>query len=306
MLNVMENVMETFDPFAKKPTNGQIAGLIVLSLAGLAGLRLLAARKINGAERLAEALLDTEKLHEAQRGLPEASETVLAACAAYVVNVAYRAAEGQGVAGVMEDPIGHSRTHRHPYTHAVTTVLTESHAPDHLLTYAVTVPELGEVRGTRRVGSLRVTGLSPARPAPDTVQITLTHDYTAQAETEFEIADYLVTGRTRLFGSATLRDNRGNVGRINIGFDGTVTGTVTREARVVGRFEGKVSTGVTFKTYDIPPADTTPPTAPVDAATSTDGPSDHGPTVVPEPPSGSPASPETPETPATPESPEKT
>ena len=133
--------------------------------------------------------------NEAQRSLPEASETVLAACAAYVVDVAYRAAEGQGLPGVAEDPIGHSRTHRHPYTHAVTTVLTESHAPDHLLTYAVTLPEIGEVRGTRRVGALRVTGLSPARPAPDTVQITLTHDYTAQMETEFEIADYLVTGQ---------------------------------------------------------------------------------------------------------------
>ena len=290
----MITMPDTYDPFAKKPTNGQIAGLIVLSIAGLAGLRLLSARKINGAERLAEALLDTEKLHEAQRSLPEASETVLAACAAYVVNVAYRAAEGQGIAGVTEDPIGHSRTHRHPYTHAVTTVLTESHAPDHLLTYAVTIPEMGEVRGTRRVGALRVTGLSPARPAPDAVQITLTHDYTAQAETEFEIADYLVTGRTRLFGSATLRDNRGNVGRINIGFDGTVTGTVTREARVVGRFEGKVSTGVTFKTYEVPPTDT-PPAPPADtAAPSTDGPSDHGPTVAPEPPAEPPMTPETP------------
>ena len=51
-------------------------------------------------------------------------------------------------------------------------------------------------------------------------------------------------GHTRLFGSATLRDNRGNVGRINIGFDGTVTGTITRDARVIGRFEGKVATAL--------------------------------------------------------------
>ncbi len=252
-------MLEMVDPFAKKPTRGQVAALIAVSVAGVVGLRLLSARKINGAERLAEALLDTEKLNEAQRSLPEASETVLAACAAYVVGVAYRAAEGQSLAGVTEDPIGHSRTHRHPYTHAVTTVLTESHAPDHLLTYAVTLPEIGEVRGTRRVGALRVTGLSPARPAPDTVQVSLTHDYTAQMETEFEIADYLLMGHTRLFGSATLRDNKGNVGRINIGFDGTVTGTITREARVVGRFEGKVSTGVTFRQYDLPPADAATP-----------------------------------------------
>ena len=269
-------MLEMMDPFAKKPTRGQVAALIVLSVAGVAGLRLLAARKINGAERLAEALLDTEKLNEAQRSLPEASETVLAACAAYVVGVAYRAAEGQGLAGVSEDPIGHSRTHTHPYTHAVTTVLTESHAPDHLLTYAVNLPEIGEVRGTRRIGALRVTGLSPARPAPDTVQITLTHDYTAQMETEFEIADYLVMGHTRVFGSATLRDNKGNVGRINIGFDGTVTGTITREARVVGRFEGKVSTGVTFRQYDLPPADAENSDTPADTTT------DNGPTISPD------------------------
>ncbi len=270
-------MLEMVDPFAKKPTRGQVAALIVLSVAGVAGLRLLGARKINGAERLAEALLDTEKLNEAQRSLPEASETVLANCAAYVVGVAYRAAEGQGIGGVAEDPIGHSRTHNHPYTHAVTTVLTESHAPDHLLTYAVNLPEIGEVRGTRRIGSLRVTGLSPARPAADTVQITLTHDYTAQMETEFEIADYLVMGHTRVFGSATLRDNKGNVGRINIGFDGTVTGTITREARVVGRFEGKVSTGVTFRQYDLPPADATGSDTPADTST------DNGPTVDPNP-----------------------
>ena len=275
-------MMTTYDPLAwasKKPTPGQVALLLALSIASVAGLRLLAARKINGAERLAEALLDTEKLHEGARGLPDAGETVLAACAAYVVNVAYRAAEGQGIAGVQEDPVGYSRTHRHPYTHAVTTVLTESHSPDLLLTYAVTVPELGEIRGTRRVGALRVTGLSPARPAPDTVQISLTHDYSAQAETEFEIADYIVMGHTRLFGSATLRDNRGNVGRINIGFDGTVTGTVTRDARVVGRFEGKVATGITFRQYDLPPADTAAPTEAADTTTDT-----NGPTILPDPP----------------------
>ncbi len=273
-------MLESYDPFArasKKPTPGQIAALLVLSVASVAGLRLLSARKVNGAERLAEALLETEKLHEGARGLPDASEIALAACAAYVVNVAYRAAEGQGLAGVQEDPIGYSRTHRHPYTHAVTTVLTESHAPDHLLTYAVTVPELGEIRGTRRVGALRVTGLSPARPAPDTVQISLAHEYSAQAASEFEIADYLVMGHTRLFGSATLRDNRGNVGRINIGFDGTVTGTITRDARVIGRFEGKVATGVTFRPYDLPPVgaelpDNTPPS---DSAAN-----DNGPTVA--------------------------
>lgn len=244
-----------FTDLKKKPTLGQIA-LLVTGLAGAALVaRLYGARRYNGAERLAEALLETERLTAAARSLPNASETVLAACAAYLIQVAYRAAEGQGLTAGIEDPIGYSRTHRHPYTQAVTTVLTETHAPEHRLTYAVNIPDVGEVRGTRKVGGLRVTGLSPSRPAPDTAQITLPHGYTAQMETEFEIAEYLVTGQTRLFGAATLRDNQGNVGRINVGFDGTVTGTITRDAHIVGRFEGKVSQNITFRQYELPPGE---------------------------------------------------
>ena len=84
------------------------------------------------------------------------------------------------------------------------------------------------------------------------------------------------------------------MGRINIGFDGTVTGTITREARVIGRFEGKVSTGVTFRQYDLPPADAaTPPRLRMPPA-ATDAPSDHGPTVAPEPPAETPTTPEMP------------
>lgn len=245
------NTTDLYGPL-KKPTLAQI-GLLATGLFSAAVIaRYYGARKFNGAERLAEALLDSDRLHDAARSLPESTETVLAACAAYLVNVAYRAAEGQGLSGGAEDPVGYSRTHRHPYTHAVTTVLTEANSPEHLLTYAVNIPEVGEVRGTRRVGGLHVTGLSPARPAPDTVQITLTDGYTAQLETDFEIAEYLVTGQTRLYGTATARDNRGNVGRLNVGYDGSVTGTVTRETHVVGRFEGKLSTGITFRQYEIP------------------------------------------------------
>lgn len=267
----------------KKITKGQV-GIIVLAIAGVVGLRLLASRKINGAERLADGLLDTDKLNEALRNLPDATEVALASCAAYVVNVAYRAAEGQGITGVMEDPLGFSRTQRHPYTQAVTRVLTEAHSPAHRLTYAVTVPDIADVRGTREVGPVRISGLSPARPAPDTVQITLPQDYTAQAETEFEIADYLVTGQTRLFGSATLRDNRGNVGRIHIGFDGTVTGTITREAHIVGRFEGKVATGITFRRYELPPNDaasteTAEPKSEPPSETSSESTDNNGPTL---------------------------
>jgi hypothetical protein len=221
-----------------------VAGAVVTS-------RYLGTRKVSAAERLTETLLDTERLREVNSKLSEHTESVLAACAAYMVHVAYRASEGLGVASGADDPLGYSRTHTHPFTHAAATVLTEANAPEHLLTYAVTIPDVGEVRGTRRVGALKMAGLSPARATPDTAQITLSQGYTMQFESEFEVAEYLVTGRTRLYGAATMRDNRGNVGRLHIGFDGTVSGTITREARVIGRFEGRAAEGLNFKQYHI-------------------------------------------------------
>lgn len=232
------------------PTRGDIAKVALLATAALGGLiatRYLTARKVNAAERLADALLDTEELKEGVRNLAEHSEKALAACASYLVNVAHRASEAVGAAGGTEDPVGYSRTHTHPYSQAAATVLTEAISPDLRLTYAANIPAVGEVRGTRCVGNLKISGLSPARAAVDTVQITLSDGYTAQLETEFEVADYLVTGKSRLFGAATLRDSTGNVGRINIAHDGTVSGTVTRETKIIGRFEGQVTSGVRFR-----------------------------------------------------------
>lgn len=289
---MLENSFAPAGAAINKISKGQI-GIIVLAVAGIVGLRLIASRKINSAERLADALLDTDKLNEAVRYLPHEPESALASCAAYLVNVSNRAAAGQGVTGILEDPVNFSRTQRHPYTNGVTTVRTESHSPDHCLTYALTLPEIADVRGTRNVGSVRLSGLSPARPAPDTVQIKLAPGYTVQAQTEFEIADYLVTGQMRLYGSATIADNLGNVGRLHISFDGVVTGTVTRDAKIVGRFEGKVATGIIFRKYELPP-DTTNST---DATTeqpandpSNDPSNDEapkptvdGPTIVPDP-----------------------
>ena len=48
---------------------------------------------------------------------------------------------------------------------------------------------------------------------------------------------------------AHLSDNRGNVGRLQIEQDGAIGGTITRGANVVGRFEGSLSEGLTFKQY---------------------------------------------------------
>jgi hypothetical protein len=236
------------------PARGDVVKVAILATAVVGGLvagRYFSAKKINGAERLADALLDTDSLKEGLHTLSEATEKTLSACAAYLVGVASRASEGVGSSGGAEDPIGYSRTHTHPYTHTTATVLTESVSPEQLLTYAVNVPDVGEVRGTRRVGALKMSGLSPARPANDTVQITLPNGYTAQLESEFEVGDYLVTGRSRLFGAATLRDSEGNVGRINIAHDGAITGTVTREAKIIGRFEGQVTHGLRFRQNQI-------------------------------------------------------
>ncbi|MCS6777353.1 MAG: hypothetical protein RMJ43_11590 [Chloroherpetonaceae bacterium] len=241
-----------FETYA--PLRGSVARIALLAGAAVGGLiasRYFVARRINPGERLADALLDTTPLLEGRHHLSDTPEKALAACASYLIHVAYRATEALGVSGKSEDPVGYSRTHTHPYTQVTATVLTEATTPDLKYTYAVQIPDVGEVRGTRTVGSLRMSGLSPVRPITDVVQITLAEGYTAQIETEFEAADFLVTGRSRLFGAVTLRDNATNVGRINIAPDGCVTGTVTRDNRIVGRFEGQVSTGIHFRQNQI-------------------------------------------------------
>ena len=233
------------------PKFGQVAIVLSAATAGLVAARYLESRKINGAERLSDALLHTQKLRDAAEKLPTSTAQVLAACAAYIVDVAFQAAEGLGSVNKAEDPIGFSRTRAHPYTGAAVTVLTEATGTEQILTYAVTIPDAGEARGTRRVGGMKISGLSPARPTPDVAQISLKHDYTAQIETEFEVADYLLTGKTRMFGKAHLRDNQGNVAQITIGYDGVISGSVTRDNRVIGRFDGKVAQGLNFKQFEI-------------------------------------------------------
>lgn len=236
------------------PTRGSVARMALLAGAAVGGLiasRYFVARRVNPGERLADALLDTAPLSEGCHYLSDAPEKALAACASYLAHVAYRATETLGTSAKSEDPVGYSRTHTHPYTQVTATVLTEATTPELKYTYAVQIPKVGEVRGTHTVGPLRVSGLSPVRPITDIVQITLAEGYTAQIETEFEAADFLVTGRSRLFGAVTLRDNVTNVGRINIAPDGSVTGTVTRDNRIVGRFDGQIGAGIHFRQNQI-------------------------------------------------------
>ena len=61
-----------------------------------------------------------------------------------------------------------------------------------------------------------------------------------------------IVGRTTaVFGTASLSDNRGNVGLLKIAPDGTITGTVTRGSDIVGRFEGTLREGMEFVQYSV-------------------------------------------------------
>jgi hypothetical protein len=225
--------------------------LATLAVGGLVGARYLGTRKVSAAERLSDALLDTDGLRAAARDLAERPESRLAACANYIVDVGYRSMEGWGIGTGANDPIGHTRLKTHRYTQASASVLTEAHTPSHVLNYSVTVPDVAEVRGVRRHGPLSMSGLVPGYAVPETAQISLPDGYTAQVESGLRVTEALVTGKPRLFGAVTLRDNAGNVGRLNVGSDGHIHGTITRGARIVGRFEGQLGKSIEFKPYQI-------------------------------------------------------
>ncbi len=237
----------------RKPSVGQVALLAGAALTSVVAVRYLGSQKANAAARLTEGLLDTTRLQSAAAHLPDASDLALADCAGYLLSAALRAASGIGMARGEDDPIGFNRTERHSFTQAVATVRTESAAPERSLNYAVSIPEVGEVRGMRRIGSLQLVGFIPAHPTPDIVQIVLADGYTAQIETELSTAENMVVGRERVFGSLAMHDNQGNAGTLQIGFDGGLTGTITRDSRIVGRFEGKITEGLRFTRYQIPP-----------------------------------------------------
>src|SRR5438309_390874 len=201
-------------PFGK-PSTGSIIALASLALGGIVGARYLSTRKVSAAERLCDALLDTEPLREAARDLAGKSEARLAACAKYMVDVCFRSADGWGIGTGANDPVGYTRLKTHRYTQGAASVLTEAHVPDHVLNYTVNVPDVAEVRGIRRHGPLTLNGLLPAYAVPETAQISLQDGYTAQIESDLHVTEAFVTGRARMYGALTLRDSEGNVGRLN-------------------------------------------------------------------------------------------
>jgi hypothetical protein len=242
-------------PVQKIPKAGQVGLLLSGAAVYLLASRYMGTRKVSAAERLAEALLDTDPLEKAARSLPDTPETALAECVAYLVGVAYQAAEGLGKASGPDDPVGATHSQTHSYSGATSLVLTEASRPESIHTYTVNVPDVAQVRGTRRIQSIRLAGLNPVRPTPEAVQITLKADYTAQLESSLEATDYLVTGKNRIHGGVTMRDNRGNFGLLTIEHNGSMIGTITRGERIVGRFTGQVESGVKFQPYQSLPGE---------------------------------------------------
>jgi len=219
--------------------------------AATAGARYVGSKRINAADRLGHALLDTARLTEAEAYCAAESEAALAACSAYLVNVAHQAAAGISGPPAL-DAVGYERTVKSADGSATATVTTTAHEPEARWQFEVVVQGLGRISGSRRLAASRFSGPRVKMSTPDTVTVRYDNGYSARIESDLEFASNLlqvVGPRTQVSGVAHLSDNRGNVGRLQIEQDGSIGGTITRGANVVGRFEGSLSEGLTFKQY---------------------------------------------------------
>ncbi len=219
--------------------------------AATAGVRYAGSKRINAADRLGRALLDTERLLDASQYSDTESEAALAACSAYLVNVAHQAAVGISGPPAL-DPVGFERTVRSDDSTATAIVTTTAHEPESRWQFEVTVPAVVRVTGSRRLTSSRFSGPRVKMSTPDTVSIRFENGYSARIESDLEFASNLlqvVGPRTQITGAVHLSDNRSNVGRLQIDHNGEVTGTITRGSNIVGRFEGSLESGITFKQY---------------------------------------------------------
>jgi len=219
--------------------------------AATAGARYLASRRINAAERLGHALLDIERLEEAARYSEADTETALAACVVYLINVAHESAAGISGPPAM-DPIGYERRATSSDNRATAMVTTTAHEPEARWQFEVSVPGVVRVSGSRRLAASRFSGPRIRMSTPDTVSVRFDNGYTAHIESDMEFSSnllQLVGSRTQVMGKAHLSDNRGNVGTLEIAADGRIGGTITRGGRIVGRFEGSLTEGLTFRPY---------------------------------------------------------
>ena len=232
----------------KVAATAAIAGGAALATAGT---RYAASKRINAAEKLGEALLDTSRLDEAARYSANESEAALAGCAAYLINVAYQAASGiSGPPAI--DPIGFERkVAPNKNGNGTASVITTAHEPEARWQFEVEAPGVARISGSRRLKSSRFSGPKVHMTTPDTVSIRFDNGYVANIESDLEFSANLLAlplnAKTAVFGSASLSDNRGNVGRMRIEPNGEVSGTITRGADVVGRFEGSLTEGMTFR-----------------------------------------------------------
>jgi hypothetical protein len=218
--------------------------------AATAGARYAASKRINAAERLGNALLDAVQLEEASRYSAAESESALAACAAYLINMAHQAAAGITAPPTI-DPVGYERKVTGDRS-STASVITTAHEPESRWQFEADIPGIARISGSRRLKSSRFKGPKVHMQTPDTVSIRFQNGYTANIESDLEFDSSLLPfsgPRTQVHGTAMLSDNRGNVGRMQIESGGGVSGTVTRGSEIVGRFEGSLSEGLTFRQY---------------------------------------------------------
>ena len=216
-----------------------------------AGARYYGSKRINAAEKLGAALVDSAHLEEAAKYGAEESEAALAACAAYLINLAHQSASGiTGPPAI--DSVGFERKIVNDRNNATASIITTAHDPEARWQFDVDIPGTARVSGSRRLKSSRFAGTKVHMQTPDTVSIRFDNGYVANLESDLEFDGSLLPtsgGRTRVYGEAMLSDNRRNVGRMKIEHNGMISGTITRGSDVIGRFEGSLGEGITFRQY---------------------------------------------------------
>ncbi len=202
------------------------------------------------AKTLADGLLDTGPLRQLTNIESEPPEKLLAACAIYMLRVSFWTARN-GLAGGCEDPAGYNRVAKHSYTQDKVTVLTEENRPESILTYAVKIHDVGVVRGTRKVSTIHLGGGMPVRKMPDSMQINLGNNYSVQIEAQLEAQESFFSSQAKPMGTVVLHDNMGCVARLRIAPDGSLSGTITKSGRIVGRMNGTGPGSFQFITHQV-------------------------------------------------------
>ncbi len=208
-------------------------------------------RKINISERFADLLVHPKWIMETDEMAKESPDAALAACCAWLIDMAYKSTEGIIGAPLM-DPVGYERHAYEPKTGYDATIVTTGLEPEACLKYELTLPKIAKVSGGRRIHAGKLNGTRVLIHAPDSVTIKFDSGYAVNIETNFEFSNSLVPvfgGPLQLSGSASISDNRRNVGRISFQQDGAVAGTITNGDRIVGRISGSISDGITIKRY---------------------------------------------------------